>query len=68
MKPFTTIPIEKRSEVYRRVAGMMESIARDSGRVSLEASDAVAARCRFTLTRQGGIWGIHLPSDIRFAR
>lgn len=68
MKPFTTIPIEKRSEACARVGGMLEAIARDSGRVCLEASAAVAARCRYTLTRRGGIWGIHLPSDIRFAR
>jgi len=65
---FTSLPAEKRREATTRVCAMLDSKARDTGRVCIESATDVAPRCQYQMTRQGGIWQIQLPTDLRILR
>jgi len=52
----------------QRVCGVLDKMARESGRVCVETAAEVARRARFSVNKQGYIWGIELPADARFLR
>lgn len=51
-----------------RVCGVLDKMARESGRVCVETAAEVARRAKFSVNREGHIWGIELPQDTRFLR
>lgn len=52
----------------QRVCGVLDKMARESGRICVETAAEVARRARFSLNKHGHIWGIELPRDARWLR
>lgn len=52
----------------QRVCGVLDKMARESGRICVETAAEVARRARFSVNKHGHIWGIELPQDARFLR
>ena len=50
----------------QRVCGVLDKMARESGRICVETAAEVARRARFSVNKQGHIWGIELPADARY--
>lgn len=64
---FDQLPTTEHRSVCDRIAVMLESTARFSGRVCLDESRAVAAKSTYRIMRSGRVWQIFLPSNLRFA-
>lgn len=65
--PYQSLDNCLQAAARQRVSNCLYNKAR-AGRVCTESSDEVALRAKFEVTVKGGIWGVILPSDLRFFR
>ena len=65
---YTDLDASAKSIARQRISGVLDKMARESGRICVESSSEVASRASYTITRHGYIWGLMLPGDVRWLR
>ena len=65
---YTDLDAHAKSLARQRIGGVLDKMARESGRICVETAADVASRASYTITRHGFIWGLSLPEDVRWLR